>query len=170
MEMLWLPMEMLLFAAFAPGVERAADCNWDSAQDEPWKREVEKLHRLSSCQVLRDCLGIQQSRRLCPYFSPWNCKVSFDRAPGAHRDGDAGSRDAQRMSLGHGKGQELHVMTQQSKIWVKKSRAQPTCSAGKEKSGGKTCLKEKGEIPKVLKRLYMSEDLRLMRKEKLQNH
>lgn len=65
-------MEMLLFAAFAPSVERAADCNWDSVQDEPWKREVEKLHRISSCQVLRDWLRIQQSRRLCPHFSRWN--------------------------------------------------------------------------------------------------
>lgn len=53
-----LSMEMMLFAAFAKNVERAADCNWDSVQDEAWKREVEKLHLISFCQVVRSWLRI----------------------------------------------------------------------------------------------------------------
>lgn len=49
-------MEMMLFAAVAASGEPAADCHWDSAQDEAWKREVEKLHLVSSCQVVKSWL------------------------------------------------------------------------------------------------------------------
>jgi len=51
-------MEMMLFAAFAKNVERTADCDWDSVQDEAWKREVENLHLISFCQVVRSSLWI----------------------------------------------------------------------------------------------------------------
>lgn len=77
------------------------------------------------------------------------------------------------MSSGHGKGQELHVMAQKSKTRVRKSRAQPSCWVGKERwecQKKKSCLKEKGENSKVLRRLHTRDDLRLMRREQSQNH
>lgn len=49
------------------------------------------------------------------------------------------------MRLGHGKSQELHVMTQQSKIWVRKSRAQPTFCVGEERWERKVWGKTRGK-------------------------
>lgn len=66
-------------------------------------------------------------------FQPLELRSELSSSSRSSWGGSAGSQDPQRMSSGQGRGQELHVMTQQSRIWVKKSRAQPTCCVGKER-------------------------------------
>lgn len=153
-------MEMMLFAAFARHVERTADCNWDSAQDEAWKREVEKLHLVPFCQVVRSWLRISQSLRLRPHFSLWKRNLNFGPAPGAPRNRKAGFGDAEGTSMA----KELHVNALCDSTATKSQRAifglrkaghnQPVCVKGK--SAGKlgreiSYLKENGKNKKGLK-------------------
>lgn len=160
-------MEMMLFAAFAQHVERTADCNWDSAQDEAWKREVEKLHLISFCQVVRSWLWISQSLRLCPHFSLWRRNPNFGPAPAVHRNRKAGFGDAEGTSTA----KELHVSALRGGTAKKSQRAifglrkaghnQP--ARVKRKSVGKvgreilSYMEDKGKTKKGLKGRYRTQ-------------
>lgn len=143
-----LSLEMLLFAPIA---ERAADCNWDSAQDEPLEarggkaashfllpgakrlaRDPAKSENLSPFQPLEWESELWLSSR---GSQGWECRFTGcpeDELRPWQRPRAAGD-DTAEQNLG------------------KKTRAQPTCCVGKESLGRRTGtkkspLKEKGTI------------------------
>lgn len=163
-----LSLEMLLFAPIA---ERAADCNWDSAQDEPLEarggkaashfllpgakrlaRDPAKSENLSPFQPLEWESELWLSSR---GSQGWECRFTGcpeDELRPWQRPRAAGD-DTAEQNLGKEKQGTANLLCGKGK-------------SGEESWNKKVTFERKRDNSKVLKRLYMSEDLRLMRRQR----